>query len=122
MARTKQLRKGLKGLKGKGKRSRRSTMKQSIRGGGKATPLNKRAAVKGQIEALNATIATVVGNIQDNKDLKRKYEHMSVSALEELLQDIDSEDAQQTDVNDVLIRLIIKQKKLIYDIARQRPY
>ena len=108
-----------KGLKGKGRRKTKCLK----RGGGK-TPFLR---MKRDIENLNAGIASQVGDISDNKDLKRKYEKMSLTDLETLLDDLDFEDAQQTDENDVLLRLIIKQKQLVNKIAHgkimgQKPY
>ena len=116
-----------KGLKGKGRRKTICGGKKTKRGGGKTPFLRNQAALKHQVDELNHNIASQVGDITDNKRLKSKYENMSLTELEDLLDELDFEDAQQTDENDVLIRLIIKQKKLVNKIAHgkimgQKPY
>ena len=116
-----------KGLKGKGRRKTICGGKKTKRGGGKTPFLRNQAALKRQVDELNLNIKSQVGDITDNKRLKSKYENMSLTELEDLLDELDFEDAQQTDENDVLIRLIIKQKKLVNKIAHgkimgQKPY
>ena len=84
-----------KGLKGKGRRKTICGGKKTKRGGGKTPFLRNQAALKRQVDELNLNIKSQVGDITDNKRLKSKYENMSLTELEDLLDELDFEDVRE---------------------------
>ena len=73
----------------------------------------KRSASAMKKMALYASL-TAMAKTEYDQELLRKYESMSLSDLEELLEEVDGDfaDAQNQDENPLLLKHIIKYKKL----------
>lgn len=91
-----------------GAKVKRSSLKRTFRRSTK-----KRSASAMKKMALYALITTMAKSEYD-KELVKKYEDMSLSELEELLEEVDGDyaEAQTQDENPALIKQMIKYKKL----------
>ena len=91
-----------------GAKVKRSSLKRTFR---RSTKKRSLSAMKKM--ALYASL-TAMAKTEYDQELLRKYESMSLSDLEELLEEVDGDfaDAQNQDENPLLLKHIIKYKKL----------